>query len=89
MQYEIKDYRDEDGKKFVGFMITDDAGNRLATDKKIDLVDGKSDESYVSDAFALCKDEISEWQSQFALVGKKWNPDTNSFVQPEESEEGE
>ena len=45
MQYEIKDYRDEDGKKFVGFMITDDAGNRLATDKKIHLVDGKSDES--------------------------------------------
>ena len=43
MKYIIKDFRNEGDKKYIGFMVTDDNGNQLAIDKKIDLSDGKSE----------------------------------------------
>lgn len=79
MKYEIKDFQNVDGKKFVGLWVVDDEGRRLAIDKHLPLVDGKSNEQYVQEAVALCQAEISEWQSRFELVGKTWNPETNSF----------
>lgn len=79
MKYEIKNFENQEGQKFVGLWVIDDNGARLAIDKTIPLVNGKSNESYVSDAIALCQDEIAEWQASSALVGRTWNPETNSF----------
>mgnify|MGYP003642719938 FL=1 len=79
MEYQVKDFRVESDKKYIGFMITDSNGNKMAIDKKVDIVDGKSDEKYVEEAFALCSSEVSEWQSTYSVVGKKWNPDTKNF----------
>ena len=81
MNYEIKNFENEDGNKFVGFKITDDKGAVFVIDKRVPLQDGKTNEQYISDALAMCQDEINGWQQSSALVGRKWNPETNSFVE--------
>ena len=86
MEYKIKDFHNEGDKKLVGFFVKDSSGAELI-DKKVDLVDGKTDEKYVEEAMALCKAEVDEWASSRAIIGKQWNPDTNSFVETEESPE--
>ena len=79
MEYKIKNFHNEDGKKYVGFIVKDDSGAEFVIDKKVDLVDGKADEKYVEEAMALCKTEVEEWVASRAIIGKKWNPDTNKF----------
>jgi hypothetical protein len=79
MQYEVKTFETEGDNKRVGFLI-DNNGKMLAVDKLIAIVDGKTDESYVQDAFAAAQSEIDAWAADAAVVGKKWNPDTNSFI---------
>jgi hypothetical protein len=79
MKYEIKNFATKENEKFVGFFVKDDNGATLAIDKYLPLVEGKSNEDYIKDAVALCKAEVDEWQNSFALVGKNWNPETNSF----------
>jgi hypothetical protein len=79
MKYEIKNFHTQDDQKYVGFWVIDDAGKRLAIDKTVPLVDEKTNEQYIQDALALCQDEIAEWQNSDALVGRVWNPETNSF----------
>ena len=79
MNYEIKNFENEDGNKFVGFKITDNNGAIFIIDKRVPLQEGKTNEQYVSEALAMCQDEIAEWQQSFALVGRKWNPDSGSF----------
>jgi hypothetical protein len=78
MEINIKNFYDENSMKYVGFKIKQD-GNTLAIDKQVPLVDGKTNEQYVQEALALCQTEIEDWKNSFALIGKKWNPDTNSF----------
>tara|TARA_R110000824_G_scaffold363676_2_gene551743 strand:+ start:318 stop:560 length:243 start_codon:yes stop_codon:yes gene_type:complete len=79
MEYQIKDFRTEDGKKYVGFILTGSNGQQFVIDKKVDIVDGKSDEKYVEEAMALAQSEIDEWKASNSVVGKKWNPDTKKF----------
>ena len=79
MQYEVKTFETEGDNKRVGFLI-DNNGKMLAVDKLIAIVDGKTDESYVQDALAAAQSEIDAWAADAAVVGKKWNPDTNSFI---------
>jgi len=79
LTYEIKDFRNEDNQKFVGFMITDEKQRVFVIDKRVDLVDGKTDEQYIQDAIALAQDEINEWKDSFALIGRKFNPETGGF----------
>ena len=79
MEYKIKNFHNEDGKKYVGFIVKDDSGAEFVIDKKVDLVDGKADEKYVEEAMALCKAEVDEWVASRAVVGKNWNPDTKKF----------
>ena len=79
MKYIIKDFRKEGDKKYIGFMVTDDNGNQLAIDKKVDLSNGKSDEQYIKEAYALAKDEIDDWSSGFANVGKEWDVEKGIF----------
>jgi hypothetical protein len=78
MEISIKNFYDENSMKYVGFKIKQD-GNTLAIDKQVPLVDGKTNEQYVQEALALCQAEIEDWKNSFALVGKKWNPETSSF----------
>lgn len=78
MQYEIKTFETEGDNKRVGFMV-DSNGKKLAIDRLIPVVDGKTPESYVSDALIAAQSEIDEWVSNSALIGKSWNPETNSF----------
>tara|TARA_R110002020_G_scaffold157449_2_gene340244 strand:- start:293 stop:538 length:246 start_codon:yes stop_codon:yes gene_type:complete len=79
MEYEIKDFRNEGGNKYIGFKVTDDKGRLFMIDKQIALSEGKTDEQYTQEAFSLCQTEIDEWQNSFINIGKKWNPNTNSF----------
>ena len=48
-------------------------------DKTVPIESGKTNESYVQDALALCQDEINEWTGSFAVIGMNWNPTTNQF----------
>ena len=79
MEYEIKTFETEGDSKRVGFMV-DNNGKKLAIDKLVTIVDGKTDESYVQDALTAAQSEIDAWAANTAVVGKKWNPDTNSFI---------
>ena len=78
MEYTITKFQNEDTNKLVGIFITLN-GQGFASDERIPLVVGKSDEDYVKEAIAQAQPEIDAWQAQFAVVGKKWNPNTNSF----------
>ena len=80
MKYHIKHFQNEGDKKFVGFYVEDENGRLFAIDKRVPLQEGKSDESYVTDALELCKKEIDEWQASFAHVGKTFDPATGKFV---------
>ena len=78
MNYEVKTFETEGSNKRVGFMVDND-GKKLAIDRLVEIVEGKTDESYVQDALAAAQSEIDSWAADVAVVGKKWNPDTNSF----------
>ena len=80
MQCEIKNFDTEGDHKRVGFMCEEN-GKKFAIDKLITIVDGKSTESYIEDAYASAKDEIDAWAADAAanVVGKKWNPESNSI----------
>ena len=78
MNYEVKTFETEGSNKRVGFMVDND-GKKLAIDRLVEIVEGKSDESYVQDALAAAQSEIDSWAADVSVVGRKWNPDTNSF----------
>lgn len=79
MEYEVKTFETEGDNKRVGFIINNN-GKKLAIDRLITIVDGKTDESYVQEALAAAQPEIDSWASDTAIVGRKWNPETNSFI---------
>ena len=78
MQVEIKNFENDGDQKLVGFMVRNE-GKNFAIDKRVPLVSGKTDEQYVQEALALAQPEINEWATSRVLIGKKWNPQTNSF----------
>ena len=78
MQYEVKTFETEGSNKRVGFMV-DNNGKKFAIDRLVEIVEGKTDESYVQDALAAAQSEIDSWAADASVVGRKWNPDTNSF----------
>ena len=79
MKIKIKDFKTDGDNKLVGFDITDDTGNKFVIDKQVPLVEGKTNEQYVSEAMTASQAQIDEWQESFALVGKEWDAETNSF----------
>ena len=78
MNYEVKTFETEGSNKRVGFMV-DNNGKKFAIDRLVEIVEGKTDESYVQDALAAAQSEIDSWAADASVVGRKWNPDTNSF----------
>ncbi len=79
--YKIKNYEtdtDDSSKTRVGFYVTDSQGNKLAIDKLV-TTGSKSKETIITEASNAAQNEIDAWASQFEVVGKIWNPDTNSF----------
>jgi hypothetical protein len=78
MEIKIKNFYEEDSMKCVGFTIKQN-GNTFVIDKKVPLINGKTEEQYVQEALTLCQNEIAEWQKSFAVIGRKWNQETNSF----------
>lgn len=78
MNYEIKNFENDGDQKWVGFFVRN-ADKTFAIDKRVPLVSGKTDEQYVQEALALAKPEIDEWVASQSVVGRKWNPQTNSF----------
>lgn len=79
MKHEIKNFENDGDQKLVGFKITDDLGRIFFIDKKVGITTSKTTEDYISEAYAMCQDEITEWQNMFNIVGKQWNPETGSF----------
>jgi hypothetical protein len=78
MEYQIKNFQTDGDQKFVGFLVRN-ADKTFAIDKRVPLASGKTDEQYVQEALALAKPEIDEWVASQSVVGRKWNPQTNSF----------
>ena len=81
LTYTIKNYETDltdSSKTRVGFFVTDAQGNKLAIDKLV-TTGSKSKEAIITEASNAAQDEIDTWASQFEVVGKIWNPDTNSF----------
>ena len=70
---------EDNTKKMVGLRIVDDKGNIFISDKKITIADGKTDESYVKDAYDVSLTEINEWQAQFSVQGKIFDQTKNSL----------
>ena len=81
LTYVIKSYEtdtEDSSKTRVGFYVTDAQGNKLAIDKLV-TTGSKSKQTIVTEASNAAQDEINAWASQFEVVGKTWNPDTNSI----------
>ena len=81
LKYVIKSYEtdfEDSSKTRVGFFVTDAQGNKLAVDKVV-TTGSKSKETIIKEASDAAKDTIDTWASQFEVVGKVWNPDTDSF----------
>ena len=79
--YKIKTYEtdtEDSSKTRVGFYITDAQGNKLAIDRLV-TTGGKSKETIIKEASDAAKNIIDTWASQYEVVGKVWNPDTDSF----------
>ena len=70
---------EDNTKKMVGLEVVDDKNHVFIVDKKITIVDGKSDESYVKDAYDASLAEINEWESQLSMQGKVFNPSDSSL----------
>jgi len=70
---------DDNTKKIVGLRCTDSKGAVFIVDKKITIADGKTDESYVQDAYNDALSEINEWFSGVSVEGKVFNPSDNSL----------
>jgi len=81
LTYTIKNYEtdtEDSSKTRVGFYVTDSQGNKLAIDRLV-TTGSKSKQAIVTEASNAAKDTIDTWSSQFEVVGKVWNPDTDSF----------
>ncbi len=79
--YQIKNYEidsEDSSKTKVGFYVSDKQGNKFAVDRSV-TTGSKSKEEIITEASNLAKDSIDKWASEFEVVGKIWNPDTNSF----------
>lgn len=79
--YKIKTYEtdtEDSSKTRVGFYVTDAQGNKLAIDRLV-TTGSKSKETIIKEASDAAKDTIDTWASQYEVVGKVWNPDTDSF----------
>tara|TARA_R100000152_G_C6637001_1_gene82817 strand:- start:58 stop:318 length:261 start_codon:yes stop_codon:yes gene_type:complete len=70
---------EDNTKKMVGLEVVDEKGHVFIVDKKITIVDGKSDESYVKDAYDASLAEINEWEAQLSMQGKVFNPSDSSL----------
>ena len=83
METYIEKFITEGTDKLVGLKYVSNNGAVLLADKKVALADGKTDEEYIADAFAMAQSEVDEWVAmeaeQAKNVGKKWNPATNSL----------
>jgi len=91
LTYKIKDFTDEkvdeknilsdDGtlKKRIGFSIIDEKNNFYGIDKWLSIVDGKSDDDYIKEAYDLCKAQIDNWQSSMKNLNKTFDPSTGKI----------
>ena len=79
MKYTIKTCEVEGDNKVIGFNV-EYKGHDLMIDKKIPLEASKTDEAYITDAYALAQTEVNEWVDSYEQIGKEWNPNTNSFA---------
>ena len=70
---------EDNTKKMVGLEVVDEKGHVFIVDKKITIVDGKSDESYVKDAYDASLAEINEWEAQLSMQGKVFDPSDSSL----------
>ena len=52
----------------------------LISTKNIAIASGKTTEQYVAEALTASQDEIDEWKSDAAPIGKKFNAETGAFV---------
>ena len=66
-------------EKLVGLRIEYN-GSTLIADKRVTIVDGKTKEQYVSDAYNAALDEINAWKEDLGTIGRTFDPSTGTFV---------
>ena len=81
LTYKIKDFFKNGDKQHIGMTITNDDNKLLIMDKEVDFVEGKSNEEYINEAYALMKDEVDAWESDVSLVNKEFDVKKGKFVE--------
>ena len=82
VSYKIDKFEEiDDGgtaKMLIGFQCTNE-GEVLMIDKKVNVVAGKTDNTYTQEALAAGQAEIDAWVASGANIGKTWNPSSNAL----------
>tara|TARA_A100001201_G_scaffold138840_1_gene130174 strand:+ start:394 stop:642 length:249 start_codon:yes stop_codon:yes gene_type:complete len=80
LTYKIKDFYRNGDKQHVGMTITSENKKILTIDKEVDFVEGKSNEEYINEAYALMRDEVDAWEADVSLVDREFDVESGQFV---------
>ena len=69
---------DDATKTMVTFVVKDANESQFVITKRIPT-GAKTQEQILSEAHSLIQDEVAAWASGNAIIGKTWNPETNSL----------
>jgi hypothetical protein len=78
MEVIINRFDQNETHKNIGFTVKS-GESILGINKEIELSESKTNDEYISEAYTLCQPEINEWLNSVSVIGKKFNPATNSF----------
>ena len=79
IKYTVNKFINEENNKLVGLECTNGTNTSFIIDKRIPLVDGTSDASYVQKAYDLSREEIDEWVTSFSVTGMVFNPEDSTL----------
>jgi hypothetical protein len=79
MTVKINMYVQEGDEMNITLEITHNQQQFFIT-KMVDVVDGKTKEQYVSDAYNAALPEIEAWKEDIETVGREFDPSTGTFA---------
>ena len=78
MEVIINRFDQNETHKNIGFTVRS-GENIFVINKEIELSETKTHDEYVAEAYALCQPGINEWLNSISMLGKKLNPESNTF----------
>jgi hypothetical protein len=79
MTVKINMYTKEGDDMVITLDVTHNQEHFFVT-KSISVVEGKTKEQYVSDAYNSALAEINVWKDDIEIVGQEYNPSTKKFM---------